>query len=217
MSITTIDEKRLFEQIKYFFTEPRKVLIEIAQNSQRAEATKLDIWLQNGILTAKDNGKGCDNAKALFVLASSDWDEEVEMSQNPAGWGTMYLFSISDMVKITSNFGTVTVDCTRFFQDPGYRENIFETVDSKNTLDGFFIFAAIKVDLIEQISQEHELLQYFLFDITLNGNPVKRINMVDLYAPTAYLTTSYKGCDVIVLGNNFKSRSEEHTSELQSH
>src|SRR3989304_5853795 len=87
------------DQSVQFSAEPG---LEQAQNAVRSGATGLNITLKDGVLKTIDNGSGAVDPMSLFVLADSNWPEEVEENQKPAGWGLFFLYSISEEVVFTS-------------------------------------------------------------------------------------------------------------------
>jgi len=145
-----INEKRLFKLIDKFFSSPEGVLREMSQNAFRAGATKCSIFYKDGMLTVVDNGKGIADWQRLVVLADTGWDEETITHQTPAGWGMFYLYSVSDMVKITSRFGTLVIDTERFFRDSEYRERL--QPESTPVVDGTVIVAAIKPEFFKALN-----------------------------------------------------------------
>ncbi len=58
MALKVINERRLLKLVPGFVRNASQVFIELAQNAQRAGATKLDVTLKDGVLTAEDNGTG---------------------------------------------------------------------------------------------------------------------------------------------------------------
>lgn len=90
---TMINEDRLFKLLPFFFENPKSILVELAQNAKRAGATGISFKQRGKTLIVKDNGQGARDPLALFVLAQSDWSEEVELNEMPAGdfsFSTLY-------------------------------------------------------------------------------------------------------------------------------
>src|SRR3972149_704631 len=164
----TINEERLFNLLPYFYDLPSSVLVEIAQNAVRSGATRLDITLENGVLKTADNGSGADNPESLFVLADSNWPEDVEENQKPAGWGLFFLYSISEEVVFTSRFGSVKVECKRYLADHEYRLSVLEGINPDMRSDGFVIEARLRSEVKDKVLDQ-ELLQWFPLDIIING------------------------------------------------
>jgi len=66
-------------------------MIEILQNARRAGATQVDITNKDGLVTVSDNGCGIEDFSKLLDLGDSDWDEAMEMAEDPAGVGIFCL------------------------------------------------------------------------------------------------------------------------------
>ena len=203
----SINEDRLFKKLPYFFDKPSNVFIELAQNAFRADASLLDIRLRDNVLTAWDDGEGCDCPEAIFILAESDWNPTVESAQNPAGWGLFFLLCISTEVTFQSNFGTVTVDCRKYLESASYRKNILDNINPNEKTEGFFLRAMLKKEIAGNIMQNvNSSLRYFPLDITVNGKSLKKENLRDGACRNRdhVIETDYEGNDVyIVVGSHF--------------
>lgn len=198
--LKAINENRLFKLLPYFFEHPSSVFVEIAQNAQRSGATKLDIQLKDGLLVATDNGKGTDNPAPLFVLADSDWTDEVEENQRPAGWGLFFLYSIADQVTFCSMFGSITFDCNAYLKQPYYRENVLDKVQvGYKQPVGFTVSAVLKTDIESKLDAESlkDMLAWFPLDITLNGKAVKRKTLQGEFEDYE-IKTEYEGNTVYI-------------------
>ena len=66
-------------------------IIEILQNARRAGATQVTITNKGGLVTVKGNSKGIDDFAKLLDLGDSDWDQETEQAEDPAGVGVFCL------------------------------------------------------------------------------------------------------------------------------
>jgi hypothetical protein len=66
-------------------------IIELLQNARRAGAQQVEITNENGIITVQDDGCGIDDFGALLDLGGSDWEEDFEASEDPAGVGLFCL------------------------------------------------------------------------------------------------------------------------------
>lgn len=196
--MSSINEKKLFGQLKYFFNNPGGVLVELAQNAQRAGASSLKITLNNDILIAEDNGSGIDDVKPLLILADSDWSEYVEANHNPAGWGLFYLICMSDNVTFKGRFGSISIDCDAYLYDEKYRENALKELNpADKTEKGFYVYASLKKDKEKAISERKDSLCFFPLDVLFNGEAVERKNAADLC--NGYeIKTVYKGNKVFI-------------------
>lgn len=207
MSKNMINEERLFTLLPYFFENPSGVLVELAQNASRSGASKLDIALKNGVLTASDNGRGAGDCKSLLVLADSAWSDEVEAQQNPAGWGIFFLISISKKITFSSLFGEIEIECERFLKDRKYRESALGLVDRKKSSAGFYVEAVLKPEISENsiVSQyfcsHPDILRFFPMDITVNGQVIEK-GKIDEKINECELKLEYKGNKVGVSLND---------------
>jgi len=191
-----INENKLFKLLPYFFDNPDKVILELAQNACRANATRFDISLKDGVLTVSDDGCGIDDPRSLVVLAESDWNGQVEAEQMPAGWGLFFLYSLAETVELKSTFGALRLNCSEFLSNADYREKVLDLVDGKKTYNGTHVSAVLK----KGIEIDEEILGFFPLDVFLNGQPVvKRTPESLLYGAGLILRTSYRGNDVFVL------------------
>ena len=66
-------------------------IIEILQNARRAGATQVTITNKKGLVTVRDNGSGIDDFQKLLDLGNSDWDQAMEVAEDPAGVGVFCL------------------------------------------------------------------------------------------------------------------------------
>ena len=119
--LTGINEERLFKLLPNFFERPQGVMIELAQNSRRAGASRMEITLEGDRLSVTDNGHGLSDPTSLFILADSSWSDAVEAEQMPAGWGLFFLYSLSHWVSFKSHFGTIEFQPDRFLGEVRHR------------------------------------------------------------------------------------------------
>lgn len=83
-------------------------IIELLQNARRAGAKHVEITNQNGTVTVRDDGCGIDDFGKLLDLGGSGWEEDFEVSEDPAGVG---LFCLAPRaVTIHSNGRMVRID-----------------------------------------------------------------------------------------------------------
>ena len=214
----SINEDRLFKKLPYFFDKPSNIFIELAQNASRADASLLDIRLSDNVLTAWDDGEGCDCPAAIFILAESDWNSAVESAQNPAGWGLFFLLCISTEVTFQSNFGTITVDCRKYLESASYRNDILDNINPGEKTDGFFLRAMLKKEIARNIMQNvNSSLRYFPLDITINGQSLRKENLRESACRNRdhVIETTYEGNDVfIVVGSHFPETWQGLKSKL---
>lgn len=203
-----INENRLFSLLPFFFDNPAAIVVEIAQNAQRSGATRLDITLKDGVLETSDNGSGADNQEPLFVLADSNWSEEVEENQKPAGWGLFFLYSIAETVSFASGFGTVEIDCKKYLSDGDYRKDILKGVNTKLLCVGFSIKAVLRAEIKNNLLENiEEKLCWFPLDVVVNGKPVVRKQAEKEFEGYS-INTVYEGNRVYIDARAFLESSE---------
>ena len=208
MALRSINEERLFKKISSFFDRPESVLVELAQNAQRSGALKLDITLEDNILTVQDNGRGADRVEPLFILAESGWDEQLCELQNSAGWGLLFLFTMAREITFRSAFGSITVDCEKYLNSSPYRANILDTVDASDTAEGFYLRAELKKKAAQAILNSPCRLRYFPFDTIINGKPIEKGDIAkEAHSGHRHvISTSFEGNDVFIRPDSFRAR-----------
>ena len=83
---------KLLSKAERLFTGTREGrIIEILQNARRAGATEVHITNKNDQVTVQDNGRGITDFSALLDLGRSEWDQSLEMAEDPAGVGIFCL------------------------------------------------------------------------------------------------------------------------------
>lgn len=128
--IKIINEDRMLKLIHNFFENPQTLIIELVQNAVRSKAKNITISTDNGRLSAVDDGNGCDLIAPLLTLAESNWDEEVEQNQQPAGWGLFVLYCLTKEVEITSKFGTLKFDAELYLHNADYRSDVLSLAET---------------------------------------------------------------------------------------
>ncbi len=194
---TVINTNRLLSNLESFFQNPNTVLIELAQNAQRAGASELRIDFKDGVLSGKDNGHGIDSVKPLLVLAESDWNSEV-MQTAPAGFGLYHLFCISMVVSFQSKFGKFTLDCQSFLKDEAYRATIESLIRKEDVCEGFSFEAVLKEEVCTDIMDDvKDHLGYFPLSIYINGEMLSRDTLEKDCSEWA-IKTKFKGSSVFI-------------------
>jgi len=85
-------------------------IIELLQNSRRADATKVVISNEDGWVTVRDNGTGIDDFAKLLDLGGSGWDESCEQSEDPAGVGIFCLAPREVTIRSKGKMVTINKD-----------------------------------------------------------------------------------------------------------
>lgn len=76
---------------RFFNATVGETLNELLQNARRAQATRVDVTVENGRVTVSDDGQGIADPSALLAFGQSDWNPETARSEDPAGMGVYSL------------------------------------------------------------------------------------------------------------------------------
>jgi len=87
----TVNVRLLSKANRLFTGRLEGRIIEILQNSRRADATEVVITNRDGSVTVHDNGRGIDDFSKLLDLGGSGWEDGLEASEDPAGVGVFCL------------------------------------------------------------------------------------------------------------------------------
>lgn len=107
---TLINEKRFFEQVAPFLFNNGDMLPEMIENAIRAKATMVQISTENELLVIENNGKVLEDLSSLFIVAQSNYDDDVEKAQKPAGMGILSLISNALEVTFESGYNSIKID-----------------------------------------------------------------------------------------------------------
>ena len=224
-----INEDRMLKLIHNFFENPQSLVTELVQNAVRAKAKNITINAKDGELSVIDDGDGCSSTIPLLTLAESAWDKEIEQNQKPAGWGLFVLYCLTEKVEITSRFGTLEFNASRFLRDAPYRSNVLSVLGSSPKLgtglpsiylgpnkkvDGFQISATLKnAELAQKITSiTDSLLQFFPINITINGRNIQQMTVEKGYKDFLIKTT-YMGNEVFI-GTGYRFPRSAHEFDV---
>ena len=135
-----------FSNVAPYLFSNDKVFEELIENSLRANAQniKLNLNEETNILTVKNDGDILKDFSSLFIIAQSNYSENITKAQKPAGMGILSLLAISKEVTFTSGTKCISIISNKYFNDKNYRLNIFDNIQQNNiTLDGFEITAIL--------------------------------------------------------------------------
>lgn len=109
-------ERTLGKVTRLFNASLEDILNELLQNARRAGATIVKVELLTGdrhtYLSLSDNGTGIDDPAILLTLGDSDWEEETQNREDPAGMG---IFSLANRgAEIHSNGWSVRLEPSHF-------------------------------------------------------------------------------------------------------
>jgi len=120
---------RLLQKANRLFTgtlEGR--IIEILQNARRAGATEVHVTNENGFVTVRDNGQGIEDFQKLLDLGGSGWEEDIELSEDPAGVG---LFCLAPREVVIRSQGKIVK-----IKDDGWTGAIVDIAADRDPVDG---------------------------------------------------------------------------------
>lgn len=163
------NEKNLFRNLGVVFTDKKKVLSELIQNSRRAGATEIQFSMSDDILTITDNGKGIDNFQKLLTCAESGWSEGTMESENPFGMGWLSTLYSADQVIVDSHGQRCCLDTKSVLEMNDVTiENSINTGFTSITLIGF------KLDLKDTRIALGNACRGFPIPVFFNGEELER-------------------------------------------
>lgn len=172
---------------RFFDNNLRTILNELAQNSRRAGATRLDISFARNYSTDKttitliDNGPGVDNPETLLTMGLSNWNDYIE-SEDPAGMG---FFSLANTgCTAFSNNWSVDLLPEHFTG----KIDIWPT-ELSSSVEGFGITFERDESRWEVESELEKIAKYYPLTVTLNGINVTQED----FLKDCILTDIYKG------------------------
>lgn len=131
----TVSQKFLSKVDRVFNASLETIFNELLQNSRRAGATEVTLYVirhedaQHVTLRYMDNGSGVKNPLVLLQLSDSEWDSATQELEDPAGMG---FFSLSNhTVKVSSGDWSATITPEHF-----RGEDFVTPVESEATVDG---------------------------------------------------------------------------------
>ena len=167
---TLINEKRFFEQVAPFLFNNGDMLPEIVENAIRAKATSVKISTVNHRLVIENNGKVLEDLSSLFIIAQSNYDDDVEKAQKPAGMGILSLISNVAEVTFESGYNSIKIDGKKYFNDEDYRSTLLNLIEkSEKYFNGMKITALLEKPIDGKILYKlNELFAYYDIDINFN-------------------------------------------------
>lgn len=94
------------------FKDKLSFIDEDIQNAQRAKSTQVEIFADtvNKTLTIENDGQILSNPQALFSIAESEWDEDIQKNESPFGTGFFSNITVSDNIEIFSGHKHIVFD-----------------------------------------------------------------------------------------------------------
>lgn len=132
--VNVINQLKLLRQST--FKDKLSFLDEDIQNAQRAKATevRVDIDYYNKKVTIENNGKALLNPQALFSIAESEWDEDIQKSESPFGMGFFSNITVSDYIEVFTGNKHIIFNVSDMIQNNKTQIEVNEVDD---TYDGF--------------------------------------------------------------------------------
>lgn len=141
-SLMNVRNARLAER-RGFSGNVREILSELFQNSQRAGATKVEIFTTTNTIRVVDNGHGIEGVGGfckLLWMYESGYDEEVQINQQPVGVGIYSLFAHEQVSRVTLRSGGLELtiaDMDRWWDDFDYYSQWQQWIQECATSVGF--------------------------------------------------------------------------------
>ena len=173
MTHRMINEDRLFSNFLKNLGEKDTMIEELVENARRAKATKIDfnVNIENNTVVVSNDGEVLDDFSKLLVLADSQYDEEICLTENPAGMGMYLIMSTATSATFVSGRKRLTVDTERIFTDTEYRNTVLNTVEvlENSAYEGFETTLVI----CDNISIFKKYLPYEVGTLKYNTDKVK--------------------------------------------
>jgi hypothetical protein len=130
VKVNVINQLKLLRQST--FKDKLSFLDEDVQNAQRAKSTRVDVTIDydGSKVIIENNGKTLQNPQALFSIAESEWDEDVQKSESPFGMGFFSNITVSDNIEVISGNKHITFNVAEMIQKNQTDIQIFETDES---------------------------------------------------------------------------------------
>ncbi|QWU14206.1 hypothetical protein SAMN04487895_101495 [Paenibacillus sophorae] len=134
VKVNVINQLKLLRQST--FKDKLSFLDEDIQNAQRAKATevKVNIDYCNKKVTIENNGKTLQNPQALFSIAESEWDEDIQKSESPFGMGFFSNITVSDYIEVYTGNKHIIFNVSDMIQN---NKTQIEVNEIANSYDGF--------------------------------------------------------------------------------
>ncbi|MCR8641408.1 hypothetical protein NV379_01950 [Paenibacillus sp. N1-5-1-14] len=134
VKVNVINQLKLLRQST--FKDKLSFLDEDIQNAQRAKATRVNVTIDysNKVVSIENDGKILENPQALFSIAESEWDEDIQNSETPFGMGFFSNITVSDYIEVYSGNKHIVFNVENMIQT---NQTKIEVVEVKDTYNGF--------------------------------------------------------------------------------
>lgn len=132
--VNVINQLKLLRQST--FKDKLSFLDEDVQNAQRAKATEVRVSVEysDKRVTIENNGKVLNNPQSLFSIAESEWDEDVQNTENPFGMGFFSNITVSDYIEIFSGNKHIIFNVKDMIEN---NRTQIEVKETETNYDGF--------------------------------------------------------------------------------
>lgn len=159
------------------FSDPLVVITEIMQNSQRAKAKELKIYLEGDTLIFEDNGCGCKKPENILTLDYSEWDSTDE----GFGIGLWSWLAVPEVegIEIASFDWKATINTKELFETGNPKAKI-EKLEEKTKgfvvkiQSPYFLDSFNAREIEDRIKQDGEIQ---LFDVYFNDYLIPKIDL----------------------------------------
>ena len=173
-----IHEDAIQRVSRFFNATSLECFNELLQNSRRAGASRVDITIEDGLVTITDDGQGIADPGAVLAFGQSRWDNETARREDPAGMGVYALARKEDIVIRSHHPQTgaawqVSLQPDHF---TGQRAAPIIQLDPAETPAGT---AVTFRDPDARTSTAEGATKYYPLPVTVNGQEVERRNFLE--------------------------------------
>lgn len=161
IKVNVINQLKLLRQST--FKDKLSFLDEDIQNAQRAKATEVRVTVDYSgkKVIIENNGAILNNPQALFSIAESEWDEEVQRTESPFGMGFFSNITVSDYIEVYTGNKHIVF-------------NVSDMIQNNKT--------EIEVNQVDEEYQGFKLiLNNFDFNQIYSGNIKERVELLGRY------------------------------------
>ncbi|RTB44092.1 ATP-binding protein [Pseudomonas aeruginosa] len=95
------NQHQLIANLRHAFT-PYSMLGELLQNARRAQASLIQVTVEENTLTISDDGIGIADLQSLIRIAESGWSEELRARENAFGMGVLSTLYFAQTLSVHS-------------------------------------------------------------------------------------------------------------------
>lgn len=147
---------------------------ELIQNTQRSDATTVNVTVTDNKVIVEDDGVGCTDPEMLFIKNTSGWNETVTANENPFGEGFFSTIVAFNRIEVESVGFNAVFDVNKMFA-----ENNVDVVDitPNRRKKGFKVILTDWLEGVRDYRIEYQFREVAKYiknpKIYVNGNRVK--------------------------------------------